>query len=85
MPVIDLTSVIQTEGGNLVLDGNDVGYDRVLSEAEWRQYTDLANERSIRYDFYISTSPTPESFGTTPVASRTVSTRGPREQRLHHL
>ncbi len=86
MPVIDLTSVIHTEGGNLVLDGIDVGYDRVLSEAEWRQYTDLANERSIRYDFYISTSPTPESFGTTPVASRTVKYPDEAgEQRLHQL
>lgn len=72
MPVIELTSVLHSEGGNLVLDGIDVGYDRVLSEAEWRQYTDLSNTRSIRYDFYISTSPTPESFSATPVASRTV-------------
>jgi hypothetical protein len=63
VPMPDLKLGIEPEiyidiaTGEMVLEGISVQYDRVLTDAEWQNYTSATTGRAIHYEIFISLNP----------------------------
>lgn len=69
MPDIQLSIDPQTNvnpvTGEIKLDGIRVNYPRILTDVEWQRYTDVTDNRVVKYEIFLSRDPS--SFNELPI------------------